>query len=274
MEGWTQAESVVTRVLLLSVFGLGLVAQFVQPVGDALEGKAYLGGAVLSLVGYVLYSEVQRLNAAMRPATRETVLTSDLRQHFDHALRFREARIDAIGFTGETVVDQISRSLENLPEGARPQVTVRILVPDFTKPMEIPGMLNGRGEAEDDEGLRAELLAKVREYERRMTTLAGRLHDDHEAELDPHFRVLHISPLLKFCLINDEQLFDGIYDKVKKRPANGLPDRQILDLMGYKTSLTRWHIDAGAIAREKCAERKELFETLWGVARPLTPSAS
>ncbi|MFI6089423.1 hypothetical protein [Streptomyces sp. NPDC051218] len=261
-------------MLLLSIFGLGLVAQFVQPVGDALEGKAYLGGAVLSLMGYVLYSEVQRLNAALRPAVRETVLTRDLRQHFDEALRLREARIDAIGFTGETVVYQVSRSLEDLHDGARPRVTMRILVPDFTKPMEIPGMLNGEGKAEDDEVFRAELLAKVREYERNMTALARRLDIDRKAELDPQFRVLHISPFLRFCLINDEQLFDGIYDKVEKRPANESPDRQVLDLMGYHTSLTRWHIDAGAAAREKCTQRKELFETLWGVARPLTPSAS
>ncbi|MFH8490843.1 hypothetical protein [Streptomyces longisporoflavus] len=263
-----------TRVLLLSIFGLGLVAQFVQPVGDALEGKAFLGGAVLSLVGYVLYSEVQKLNAAMRPAARETVLTRDLRQYFDDALRLREARIDAIGFTGETVVYQISRALEDLRDNARPRVELRILVPDFTKPIEIPGMLDAEGKAQDDEGFRDELFAKIREYERNMTALARRLQLDHKAELVPMFRVLHISPFLKFCLINDEQLFDGIYDKVEKRPADVGSDRQILDLMGYHTALTRWHIDGGPAAREKCTQRKELFETLWGVARPLTPSAS
>ncbi|WP_367043407.1 hypothetical protein [Streptomyces sp. Je 1-332] len=274
VEGWAQSESVVTRVLLLSIFGLGLVAQFVQPVGDALEGKAYLGGAVLSLVGYVLYSEVQKLNAAMRPATRETVLTRHLQTYFDESLLSREAHIDAIGFTGQTVVDQITTSLEDLRGSVRPQVRVRILVPDFTKPMEIPGMLNGEGKAEDDDLLRAELLAQVHGYERSMRNLARRLQLDGKAELDPHFRVLHISPSLKFCLINDEQLFDGIYDKLVIQPANDESGRQVLDLMGYHASLTRWHVDAGAAAREKCKQRKELFETLWDLARPLTPSAS
>lgn len=62
--GWARAEGMVTKVLLLAIFLIGLIAQFVKPVGDALEGKAYLGGALLSLVGYVLYAEVQRLNAA------------------------------------------------------------------------------------------------------------------------------------------------------------------------------------------------------------------
>lgn len=41
-------EPVVTRVLLVGIFLTGLTAQFVKPVGDALEGKAYLGGALLS----------------------------------------------------------------------------------------------------------------------------------------------------------------------------------------------------------------------------------
>lgn len=59
-----RAETTLTKGLLLAVFFVGLVAQFVKPVGDALEGKTYIGGALLSIVGYVLYAEVLRLNAA------------------------------------------------------------------------------------------------------------------------------------------------------------------------------------------------------------------
>ncbi|MFI1370250.1 hypothetical protein [Streptomyces griseochromogenes] len=40
------------------------MAQFVQPVGDALQGKACLVGALLAVVGYVLYAEAQRFNGA------------------------------------------------------------------------------------------------------------------------------------------------------------------------------------------------------------------
>lgn len=47
-------EPLVTRVILGGIFVIGLAAQFVPSVGDAIEGKAYLGGALLSLVGYVL----------------------------------------------------------------------------------------------------------------------------------------------------------------------------------------------------------------------------
>ncbi|WP_371642747.1 hypothetical protein [Streptomyces mirabilis] len=51
----TRFESAVTRFFLLGIFVVGLTAQFVTPLGDALQGKAFLGGALLSLVAYVLY---------------------------------------------------------------------------------------------------------------------------------------------------------------------------------------------------------------------------
>ncbi|EPH46007.1 hypothetical protein ABT390_19335 [Streptomyces aurantiacus] len=269
---WAQAESALTRILLLCVFALGLVAQFVTPVGDALEGKAYLGGAILTLVGYVLYDEVRDLKASMQPADRQEIPAPDLGQYFTRALA-TELRIDAVGFTGETVVDQLRLCLERRDLREHPHVTLRIIVPDFTKPMEIPGKVVD-GKAEDDPDLRRELQEKVVRYAHAMGALDRRLRYDRRGELDAEFRVLHISPFLKFCLIGREQLFDGIYDQVKEGPSRTPPERQVLDLMGYAAVLTRWHLDAGAAAREKIRNRGLLFDTLWAVARPLTPPAS
>ncbi|MFD9860870.1 hypothetical protein [Streptomyces alboflavus] len=274
-EGWAKrAESAVTKALFLAVFVLGLLAQFVTPLGDALEGKAYLGGAILSLVGYVLYSEVRGLNDALRPAARQEVAASELRGFFGAALGRAEPRIDAIGFTGETVVNELARSLDGLHGAVRPEVAVRILVPDFTREMAIPGMLDGDGKAADDPDFRAELLRQVQGYERGMEVLARRLRHDRRGGLAVEFRVLHISPFVKFCLVDSEHLFDGIYDAVKEEPSRDHAGRHVLDLMGYDSLLTHWHIDAGAAAREKIVRRQELFETLWRVARPLTPPAS
>ncbi|MEU9243927.1 hypothetical protein [Streptomyces sp. NPDC048385] len=73
-----RVEPVVTRVLLLGIFVTGLTAQFVKPVGDALEGKAYLGGALLSLVGYVLYDQVKELTSSVRAPTRALVSSTQL----------------------------------------------------------------------------------------------------------------------------------------------------------------------------------------------------
>ncbi|MFD9909152.1 ATP/GTP-binding protein [Streptomyces sp. NPDC059063] len=270
---WAQAESVLTRVLLLFVFVLGLVAQFVAPVGDAMEGKAYLGGAILSLVGYVLYSEVRDLRESLKPPERQEVDASVLGDYFADALP-GDPCIDAVGFTGETVVSELMRCLTRRDLETRPHVGLRIIVPDFTKPMEIPGQVNADGKAEDDEVLRRALLEKVLRYVQGFEALARRMSNEERGRLDCEFRVLHISPFLKFCLIGREQLFDGIYDQVKEVPALELPARQVLDLRGYDATLTRWHIDAGAAARERIRNRGLLFDTLWGVARPLVPAAS
>lgn len=271
-ERWAEAESAVTKALLLGVFALGLVAQFVRPVGDALEGKTYLGGAILSLIGFVLYSEVRGLNDVLRPEARAEVETADLRTYFDRALarrKDRRTRIDAMGFTGETVLYQISRSLEALDDDARRVVTLRILVPDFTAPMSVPGMLDADGKAVDDPDLRRYLLRKVQDYEYDTEALARQLRQREQAVLDAQYRMLGMMPLMKFCLINGEELFDGSYDKVEQRPARTPPERQVLDLMGYQTVLTRWRTRAGAAGREKVAQRQALFETLWRVASPL-----
>ncbi|MEU1329888.1 hypothetical protein [Streptomyces sp. NPDC005865] len=271
-ERWANAEGAVTKALLLGVAVLGLVAQFVRPVGDALEGKTYVGGAILSLVGFVLYSEVRKLNDALRPDVRDEVPSTDLEQYFDQALRVRrqpQVAVDAIGFTGETVLYPLGRKLEGLDRGARRVVRLRILVPDFTAPMAIPGMLDEHGRAVDDPRFRGELQRKVQEYEDEWRALARSLRQSEQAELDAQFRVLRITPLLKFCLINGEELFDGIYDKVVERPARTPPERQVLDLMGYQAVLTRWCAETGAVGRAKVAQRQDLFDTLWRVASPL-----
>ncbi|MEV6297213.1 hypothetical protein AB0M41_44080 [Streptomyces sp. NPDC051896] len=67
-----------TRLFLLGVFVVGLAAQFFTPLGDALQGKAFLGGALLSLVAYVLYDAVKDLAAALRLPARSQVASSEL----------------------------------------------------------------------------------------------------------------------------------------------------------------------------------------------------
>ncbi|MEU1690760.1 hypothetical protein [Streptomyces hirsutus] len=65
-------EPAVTRFVLPAICATGLTAQFVQPVGDALEGKAFLGGALFSLVAHVLYDAVTSLSSSMRLPTPGT----------------------------------------------------------------------------------------------------------------------------------------------------------------------------------------------------------
>ncbi|MFE6899736.1 ATP/GTP-binding protein [Streptomyces sp. NPDC057717] len=292
----------------MAVFFVGLVAQFVKPVGDALEGKAYLGGALLSLVGYVLYAEVQKLNAAhegqrgateglhtevqrlhsevqrlssmLRPQGGESVTPRNLEGYFADALDGEdETHIAALGFTGETVVVPLRLLLQGLARDPRRLVRIRILVPDFTRPIDVPGALTGDGKAVDSPGFRQKLLDQVTEYRDSLEGLSDRLKDRDRGEVLVEFRVMHMSPSLKLYFINDDQAFEGIYDKIELRrdrnsseasaSGEGSDDVRLLDLIGHDSLLTRWHRDDGPQARTMIQRRKELFDTYWAAARPL-----
>jgi hypothetical protein len=319
--GWARSESVVTKVVLLVIAAVGLVAQFVKPVGDALEGKAFLGGALLSLVGYVLYTEVQRLNeahAAQREGTeslqatvrhldegvqhlneevqqlneeqrsggRDLVAPDDLKAEFEKALEVGgDVRFAAMGFTGETFARPLERILENIAENPQRSVHIRVLVPDFTRRIEMPGLIGADGKVTDAPVFRESLVQQIQSYEALLKRQKGRMWRKRQGDLTVEFRVMHMSPSLKLYLINNDQVFEGIYDKIELRHGEydsgdlagdlaGEPSEvsggQILDLLGYDSLLTRWSWDDDERAREIVARRQKLFDTLWNAARALS----
>ncbi|MFE9056281.1 sensor histidine kinase [Streptomyces mutabilis] len=308
---WSRAEATVTKGLLLAVFCVGLVAQFVKPVGDALQGKTYIGGALLSIVGYVLYAEVLRLNTAhdaqregarhlhetvrqlseevreltarLRPQSGEDVSADRLMEECAQALR-RGGEIELWGmcFTGETFVEPLRRVLEDLPPDPSRSVSVRILVPDFTRPIEIPGLVReADGRLADAPGFRRYLVEKIAGYERGLRTMRARMARKAQGALTVEFRTVHMSPFLKLYVVGDEVVFEGIYDKLDVRPDEyrspgtapsgpGTEGDQLLDLIGHGSLLTRWSRYDGEPAREVVARRRAFFGTLWDAACPLS----
>ncbi|MEV0483977.1 ATP/GTP-binding protein [Streptomyces sp. NPDC050508] len=306
--GWARAESTATRLLLLAVFLVGLIAQFVKPVGDALEGKAYLGGALLSLVGYVLYTEVQKLNTAHEsqrdsseqlqetirllsgeiqnlasnqvPQPGADATMDDLMEQCRQRLQLGgDVHLWAMCFTGETFVNSLKRLLEGLPPDHERKVHVRILVPDFNQRIEVPGLLRD-GKITDADGFRRHLVQKISRHERDLREMIGRMERKRQGTLKVKFHAMHMSPSLKLYLINDEQVFEGIYDRIELRPneyGSALPaqpgsrttDDQLLDLIGYDSLLTRWNRDDGERAREVIDRRRTLFDTFWEAGHDL-----
>lgn len=160
-------EPVVTRVLLLGIFATGLAAQFVKPVGDALEGKAYLGGALLSLVGYVLYDQVKELNSSVRVPARSLVNSSQLGSFVSDAFQARTVEISFLGYTGETLYNALYHRLEDLIDNPGPtrRVSIRMLVPDFGQPMIVPSKVGDDNSPEDDEDFRKRMEQRCSEYD-------------------------------------------------------------------------------------------------------------
>ncbi|MEU1405287.1 ATP/GTP-binding protein [Streptomyces sp. NPDC005728] len=293
---WERAEGVLTRVLLLAVFAVGLIAQFVKPLGDALEGKAYIGGALLSLVGYVLYSEVQRLNSAQEGQREitESLLRSlasleaqqsgadiridpeKIKDELRSALRSGDrVELATLSFTGENFVG-LKQYLGELPPNDERRIHIRVLVPDFSKSIDLPGLVRADGTLYDAAGFRAHLRRKISEYQAELKGMERRMRHHRLGTLTVEFKVMHMAPTLKLYLINEDQVIEAQYDKFEQRPDEYTPGGgtdDLLDITGHASPLLRWHRDGGPLAREMRRCRRNQFEQYWKGARALAPAS-
>ncbi|MDQ1041363.1 hypothetical protein QFZ75_007779 [Streptomyces sp. V3I8] len=172
-------ESTVTRIFLLGIFAVGLIAQFVKPVGDALQGKAFIGSALFSLVAYVLYDAVQDLTASLELPARSQVESREMGRFVGEAFRARTVEITFLGYTGETMYGDLYHHMEKLLDDPGPirRVYIRVLVPDFGQPMLVPSRVGPNGEAQDDPAFRRRLELKCQEYDEGMSVLAERISE-------------------------------------------------------------------------------------------------
>ncbi|MEU3515431.1 hypothetical protein ABZ770_09140 [Streptomyces sp. NPDC006654] len=261
-----RVESLVTRVLLLGIFATGLTAQFVKPVGDALEGKAYLGGALLSLVGYVLYDQVKELTSSVRSPARAPVNSSQLGNFVTEAFEARRVEISFLGYTGETLYHSLQACLEDLSRrpGTTRRVLVRILVPDFGQPMTVPSKVGDLDAPVDDPDFRKRLERQCSEYDGILSQLAARLTADGRVRAECEYRLYPGIPRDKICIFNRQQVLHGLYDLSVRMRLHDRGD-EYYDPKGYRTDLNVWSRDGAAGAA--VATWTQHFDDLWLLAK-------
>ncbi|TGB12722.1 hypothetical protein E2651_11460 [Streptomyces sp. MZ04] len=277
MGGWLRQhrarfESAATRVLLLGIFVTGLMAQFVKPVGDALEGQAFLGGALLSLVGYVLYDAVKDLAVSSRPPDRGLVRSSDLGDFVSQAFHARKVEICFLGYTGETLYNELYHRLESLLDDPGPtkRVSIRMLIPDFGREMAVPSRVGPGGRPVDYPEFRARLESKCREYDQILSGLADQLTRRHRVTVQCEYRLYNGDPRDKVCIFNKELAMHGLYNVVATMPLRN-PDCEVYDPKGYNTDLSvRSRKEGTAAAETAVATQISHFEGVWKLAA--TPS--
>ncbi|WP_329572591.1 hypothetical protein [Streptomyces sp. NBC_01361] len=259
-------EPVVTRVLLLGIFVTGLVAQFVKPVGDALEGKAFLGGALLSLVGYVLYDAVKELTASVRLPARPLVSSSDLGGFVSEAFRRRKVEISFLGYTGETLYNEVYHRLEKLLDDPGPtkRVSIRVMVPDFGRPMTVPSRVGVNREPVDDPEFRRRIELKCQEYDRILSGLSVRLNDLGRVSVECEYRLYPGIPRDKICIFNRRQALHGLYDVAARSGLYG-PDPEFYDPKGYNTELHVWAAEGVATGDSPVSMWAKHFDALWSL---------
>ncbi len=259
-------EPLVTRLFLAGIFVTGLVAQFIQPVGDALEGKAFLGGALLSLVAYVLYDAVRELSSSVRQPTRGLVNSSELGGFVNEAFRARKVEISFLGYTGETLYHEVYRSLGELFDnpGSTRTVVVRMLVPDFGQPMTVPARVGPDDRPVDDPAFRNRMLRQCREYSGILSAVADSLNGTGRFVVECEYRCYPGIPRDKICIFNRAHVLHGLYDvSARKRLEHMGPE--YYDPKGYTTELNVWSQE-GATAAEAVSMWVKHFDELWALS--------
>ncbi|WP_416976263.1 hypothetical protein [Streptomyces sp. T028] len=262
-------EPVAIRVLLLGIFVTGLTAQFVKPVGDALQGKAYLGGALLSLVGYVLYDAVKELSTSLRLPARRQVKSRELGSFVSEAFRERTVDIRFLGYTGETLYNELYHRLEGLEEDPGPtrRVTIRVLIPDFGQPMTVPSRVGDEGAPQDDPDFRKRLERKCQEYDETLSVLAERLTAHGRIVAHCEYRVYPGIPMDKICIFNRELVLHGLYDVMARTVPRGAAP-EYYDPKGYGTDLNVWSLEAAEDSKALIATWNRHLDNLWRLAAP------
>ncbi|MEU2898009.1 hypothetical protein ACWC4E_05475 [Streptomyces sp. NPDC001273] len=260
-------EPFATRLVLGGIFVTGLVAQFVQPVGDALEGKAFLGGALLSLVGYVLYDAVKELSLSVQPPLRAQVNSSELGGFVSEAFQAREVEISFLGYTGETLHSELYHRLDALFDNPGPtrKVTVRMLVPDFEQPMTVPARVGADDRPVDDPAFRDRLLRRCEEYDGILSDIAGRLSGPGRLVVECEYRFYPGIPRDKICIFNRAQVLYGLYD-VSTRMRLHHMGPEYYDPKGYKTDLHVWSRDGTVAADAAVSMWIKHIDGLWALA--------
>ncbi|UUU23148.1 hypothetical protein [Streptomyces sp. DSM 40750] len=262
-----------TRLLLLGIFLTGLAAQFVKPVGEALQGKVFLGGALLGLVGYVLYDTVKDLAVSLRAPMRAQVKSRELGGFVTEAFHARTVEISFLGYTGETLYNELYHRLEGLLEDPGPtrHVLVRFLVPDFQQPMTVPSRVGPQGVPVDDEEFRKRLELKCQEYDQRLSAIAHRLSVVGRVTAECEYRFYPGIPRDKICIFNRELVLHGLYDVAARTMGYG-SDPEYYDPKGYLTDLNVWSREDTDDAKAAVATWNKHFDDLWQLAvRPAWP---
>ncbi|MFK0151115.1 hypothetical protein ACIQVK_03405 [Streptomyces sp. NPDC090493] len=256
----------VTRILLLGIFVTGLTAQFVKPVGDALDGKAYLGGALLSLVGYVLYDQLKELTSSVRAPARTQVNSSQLGSFVSEAFEARRVEIGFLGYTVETLYHTLTHRLEDLFDRPGPtrRVVIRVLVPDFAQPMTVPSRVGERDVPVDDPDIRKRMEQRCREYDGVLSELAERLSAAGRVHAECEYRLYTGIPRDKICIFNRQQVLHGLYDLSARIRLHHLGD-EYYDPKGYRTELNVWSREG--MAEAAVATWTKHFDDLWTLAK-------
>jgi hypothetical protein len=200
--------------------------------------------------------------AVLPPAS--VVLSTGLRPYIEQAFTAEHVAIDFAGFSGETLHGVIQEPLDKIRTGeTKPaSVSIRMLLPDTTRPMAVP--------------CRVEDLADDPDYRARMHQVTGRhayaiLETVQELarlgrikEASTKIRAYQVPPLFKLYLLNGDEAFFGLYPLVEHKIPFPDGSHAMYDLMGKDAVVFRHSARNGDPADTQFIEQTQAwFNSMW-----------
>lgn len=282
------------KYLLATVAVLGVTAQLVDPVGDALKQQSFLGGSFAAFVALVLFDAISGSEQQQQDIPGVHVLSDveDLREPVQEAFEAPDVRIDFSGYTMETLLTALRPNLRRLGESKATtrSLNLRVIVVHLDAPMNLPGalhpalnadgtdggMLTFSDSPENRERMRVEFTERNRTELGRLLERA-RLKNPHMA-INCEIRESPHSPTSKLYIFNDEKVYYGAYGiKENVFERQGVQHR-ILDTGGFRirhgsAKLIGWDKRSPAESTRMIADyHSAWFENLWGILEHVVPA--
>ncbi|KUN94940.1 hypothetical protein AQJ67_36575 [Streptomyces caeruleatus] len=287
----------IVKWLLALVAALGIAAEIIDPLGDALKGQGFLGGSFAALLALVLFDAISEPTSQEVSGVYVLANLSDLRAPIKEAFEARHVRVDFSGFTMQTLLDLLREPLERMgDEHMRTrELTLRVIIAHLNLPMSLPGKLVP---APEHSGLPTDTVHFEDSEENRqrmrddftkpnwndLKDLLDRVH-----ERNPHITIsceVRESPQIperKLYILNQEKLFYAPYGIVDTRVRWHESSYRILDTAGYvmkygKARIIGWDRRSQTTSTREVAEHhmewhRNLWENLNSIkpARPVIP---
>jgi hypothetical protein len=187
-----------------------------------------------------------------------------LRPFIEQAFTREHVVIDFAGFSGETLHGAIQEPLDKIRLGLiKPEtVTLRLLLPDTSRPMVLPCRVD---DLSDDPDYRARMHQLTSRHAYAIVDLLQELTRlGLISEASTQIRAHPAPPMFKLYILNDEEVFFGLYPIVKHTIPFANGDRDIYDLMGKDAVVFHHSIHSSQPADVPYVEQSRAwFNSMW-----------
>jgi hypothetical protein len=279
---------------LAAVAVLGVAAEMIDPLGDFLKHRNFLGGSFVALVALIIFDTVSDPGAT--PDNDGLYLVSaveDLRGYVQSAFESKEVRIDFSGFTMETLLYALRPALASLGESRTNNrvLKIRAAVAHMDAPMNLPSRLvpgvNSNGAPIQSQHFEDSPVVRERAREIKERNVGWLQHlFDGAQQMNPQLRVeceireSPLGPAFKLLVINDEIALLGLYGINDAEFRFGGERLRILDPYAFRPAGGGlYFIGWGRRSRSKNIRKifehySEWFENLWGILEYVSPVPS